>query len=206
MTTSHAAAAPGDELDKRAVRGVERAARRSVKAAKALAVTDTATKNKALLSMAEAVIAESPRILGANARDVAAARESGMSTTMLDRLTLTDERLGDIAGALRDVAALPDPVGDVVRGSTLPNGIQLTQIRVPMGVIGVIYEARPNVTVDIAALGLKSGNAVMLRGGSAAIHSNEVLIDVLRWAVESVGLPADVFTGSTITVATGPGH
>lgn len=195
MTTSHAAGVSGDELDKRAVRGVDRIARRSQSAAKTLAVTDTATKNAALHAMAEAVVAEHPRILEANERDVAAARDAGTNATMIDRLTLTLERLSDIASALRDVAALPDPAGDVVRGSTLPNGIRLTQVRVPMGVIGVIYEARPNVTVDIAALGLKSGNAVILRGGSAAIRSNEVLIDVLRWAVASVGLPADTVTG-----------
>src|SRR5699024_8854796 len=109
-----------------------------------------------------------------------------------DRLALNEERIADIADALREVAALPDPVGEIIRGSRLPNGLRLHQVRVPMGVVGMIYEARPNVTVDAAGLALKSGNAVILRGGSAAASSNEVIVEVLAKSLDSVGLPRDL--------------
>src|SRR5690606_24352081 len=122
--------------------------------------------------------------------DLANGRESGLSVGLIDRLTLDESRLAGLAAAVREIIALPDPVGDVVRGSTLPNGLQLTQVRVPFGVIGAIYEARPNVTIDIASLALKSGNAAVLRGGTAAEQTNRVLVVLIQDALESVGLPA----------------
>lgn len=136
-------------------------------------------------------MAQTATIVAANAEDTAKARAAGTAESIVDRLTLTPERIAAIAADVRQVVALPDPVGEVVRGSTLPNGLDLRQVRVPLGVIGIIYEARPNVTVDAAALCLKSGNAVLLRGSSSAYASNSALVDVLRDAVQSAGLPAD---------------
>ena len=156
-----------------------------------LATVKTDRKNDALHAIADAVAAGVDRILPANELDLANGRENGLSVGLLDRLMLNAERLEGLAEAVRDIAALPDPVGDVVRGSTLPNGVQLSQVRVPFGVIGAIYEARPNVTIDIAALALKSGNAVVLRGGTAAFNSNGVLVTLIQEALASVGLPAD---------------
>ncbi|GAA3365049.1 glutamate-5-semialdehyde dehydrogenase [Streptomyces antimycoticus] len=150
-----------------------------------------AVKDDALLAMADALEVRTKEIVEANAADVERAREAGTSDAIVDRLTLTPERVRAIASDVRDVIALPDPVGEVVRGSTLPNGIDLRQVRVPLGVVGIIYEARPNVTVDAAALCLKSGNAVLLRGSSSASHSNAALVKVLRDAVGGAGLPAD---------------
>lgn len=170
---------------------VRETARRAKLAGRALATATRATKDAALHAMADGLVAAAPRVVEANARDLAAGRDSGMSPGLLDRLALSEERIASIADALRELAALPDPVGEVVRGSTLPNGIRLRQVRVPMGVVGMIYEARPNVTVDAAGLALKSGNAAILRGGSAALHSNTVIVDVLREALSGVGLPAD---------------
>ncbi|HZL03795.1 MAG TPA: glutamate-5-semialdehyde dehydrogenase, partial [Cellulomonas sp.] len=141
---------------------------------------------------ADALIASTAEIVAANAEDLARGRANGTSPGLLDRLALSDERIVAIADALRELAALPDPVGEVVRGSTLPNGMRLRQVRVPMGVVGMIYEARPNVTVDAAGLALKSGNAVILRGGSAAARSNEVIVAVLGRALTAQGLPADL--------------
>jgi glutamate-5-semialdehyde dehydrogenase len=141
--------------------------------------------------MAEEILARSDVILAANAEDVEAARAAGTSEAMIDRLTLSPNRLSAIADGLRRVASLDDPVGEIVRGQTLPNGIELRQVRVPLGVVGIIYEARPNVTVDAAGLCLKSGNAVLLRGSASAVHSNTALVDALRDAAVSVGLPAD---------------
>ena len=132
-----------------------------------------------------------PGIVAANASDVDRARAAGTSEALIDRLTLTTDRIAAIAQALRDVAALPDPVGEVIRGYTLPNGLQVRQVRVPLGVVGMIYEARPNVTVDAAGLCLKSGNAALLRGSSSAASSNAALIDVMRAALVDAGLPAD---------------
>ncbi|MGW2325057.1 glutamate-5-semialdehyde dehydrogenase [Streptomyces sp. NPDC001700] len=157
-----------------------------------LAPVPRALKDDALLAMADALEVRTKEIIEANATDVARAREAGTSEAIVDRLTLTPERVRAIASDVRDVVALPDPVGEVVRGSTLPNGIDLRQVRVPLGVVGIIYEARPNVTVDAAALCLKSGNAVLLRGSSSAYHSNSALVKVLRDAVGGAGLPADV--------------
>ncbi len=167
------------------------ACRRAKVASRALATATRATKDAALEAMADALVAQSARILVANAADVARGRENQMSPGLLDRLTLTEQRIGAIADALRFVATLPDPVGEVRRGSTLPNGLRLIQKQVPLGVVGMIYEARPNVTVDAAALSLKSGNAAVLRGGSAAASSNEEIVAVLQDALESVGLPRD---------------
>lgn len=167
-------------------------ARRAREASRALATATRATKDGALHALADALVAATDRVLAANARDVERGRANGMSPGLLDRLALTPERVGGIADALRELAALPDPVGEVVRGSTLPNGLRLRQVRVPMGVVGMIYEARPNVTVDAAGLALKSGNAVILRGGSAAAASNEVIVDVLATALVAHGLPGDL--------------
>jgi glutamate-5-semialdehyde dehydrogenase len=156
-----------------------------------LATVKAERKNAALEAIATAVVEHADRILSANELDLANGRENGLSAGLQDRLRLDVARLASLAVAVREVAALVDPVGQVVRGSTLPNGVGLTQVRVPFGVIGAIYEARPNVTIDIAALALKSGNAVVLRGGSAAENSNRVLVDVIQGALASVGLPAD---------------
>jgi len=161
------------------------------RASVALATASTLQKNAALEAIAAAVESSADRILPANELDLANGRENGLSTGLIDRLTLSQSRLDGLASAVREVISLPDPVGDVVRGSTLPNGLQLTQVRVPFGVIGAIYEARPNVTIDIASLALKSGNAVVLRGGSAAEQTNRVLVDLLQDAFESAGLPRD---------------
>lgn len=167
-------------------------ARRAKTASRALAVATRATKDAALGAMADALVREADRIVAANADDLARGRANGTSAGLLDRLALTPERIGAIADALRELATLPDPVGEVVRGSTLPNGLRLRQVRVPMGVVGMIYEARPNVTVDAAGLALKSGNAVILRGGSAAAGSNAVVVAVLRAALAERDLPADL--------------
>ncbi len=172
-----------------AVQEVARAAR---KASRVLATASSDVKNQALHAMAEALIAATPQILAANSNDLVAGVEKGLPGGLLDRLELTPERLAGIADALRDLAALPDPVGEIVRGSTLANGLRLTQVQVPMGVVGMIYEARPNVTVDAAGIALKAGNAAILRGGSDALQSNLALVETLRFALEEVGLPADL--------------
>ncbi|MYT69704.1 MULTISPECIES: glutamate-5-semialdehyde dehydrogenase [unclassified Streptomyces] len=170
---------------------VTRAAYRARAAANTLAPLPRAQKDDVLAAIADALEVRTAEIIEANTKDIAKAREAGTSEAIIDRLTLTAERVRAIASDVRDVIALPDPVGEVVRGSTLPNGIDLRQIRVPLGVVGIIYEARPNVTVDAAALCLKSGNAVLLRGSSSAYESNTALVRVLRDAVGGAGLPAD---------------
>jgi len=167
------------------------AARRAREAAARLAVATRSAKDAALHAMADALVRRTPEILAANGQDVAAAREAGIAASLVDRLMLTEARIGGMADGLRQVAALPDPVGEVVRGTTLPNGLRLRQVRVPFGVVGIIYEARPNVTVDAAGLCLKSGNAVLLRGSSSARRSNLALVEVLRDAVATAGLPTD---------------
>ncbi|NQX10126.1 glutamate-5-semialdehyde dehydrogenase [Microbacteriaceae bacterium VKM Ac-2855] len=161
-------------------------------ASKALQTATTDLKNGALLAIAAAVRDGIERIVPANELDLANGRENSMSTGLQDRLRLDAARLGALADAVVAVAALVDPVGQTVRGSALPNGVQLSQIRVPFGVVGAIYEARPNVTIDIAALALKSGNAVVLRGGSAAENTNRVLIELIQEAIASVGLPREL--------------
>ena len=158
-------------------------------ASRSLATATAATKNAGLLAIADAVERSASRVLPANDLDLANGRDNGLSVGMLDRLRLDDVRLASLADAVRQISGLVDPIGEVVRGSTLENGLKLSQVRVPFGVVGVIYEARPNVTIDIAALALKSGNAVVLRGGSAAQATNRVFVDLLQDALASVGLP-----------------
>ncbi len=155
-----------------------------------LAAATRADKDAALLLMAERLVARAEDIVTANAVDVRNAREGGQSEAMIDRLTLTTDRVAAMADGLRQLAALPDPVGDVVRGSTLANGLELRQVRVPFGVVGIIYEGRPNVTADAAGICLKSGNAVLLRGSGSAMSSNAAIVSVLRKAVADAGLPA----------------
>jgi glutamate-5-semialdehyde dehydrogenase len=159
-------------------------------AARKLAAVSPAIKNKALEAMADALLAEQEGILAANAKDMEAGKAKNMKASLLDRLLLTSARLADMADGLRQVAALKDPVGEIIGGSTLANGLTVTKIRVPLGVIGIIYEARPNVTADAIGLCLKSGNAVILKGGSEAIHSNTIIAAVLRAAAEEAGIPA----------------
>jgi glutamate-5-semialdehyde dehydrogenase len=167
------------------------AARRAKDAAYALRGLTRAAKDGALRAMADALVAGSDAVLDANAEDVRRAREAGTSEALVDRLSLDDARVGAMAAGLRAVAALEDPVGEVVRGSTLANGLQLRQVRVPLGVVGVIYEARPNVTADAAGLCLKAGNAVLLRGSSSASASNGAIVSALRRGLASAGLPQD---------------
>lgn len=169
---------------------VKAKAQAAKQAAAKLAVTSTAVKNAALLAMAAALEAQQSEILAANERDMTAAAAKGMKSSMLDRLKLTAERIGGMADGLRQVAGLADPVGNVIDGKTLPNGLHITKIRVPLGVIGIIYEARPNVTADAAGLCLKSGNAVILKGGSEAMESNKTVAAILAQAAEGAGIPA----------------
>ena len=172
-----------------AIEEVEDKGRAAKVAARALAIAGTNAKNAALLAMADALGAHQNAILEANARDIAGAKERGLTPHLVERLTLTPRRIGEMQIGLRQVAALPDPIGAVLSGWRRPNGLQITKTRVPLGVIGIIYESRPNVTVDAAALCLKSGNAALLRGGSEAIHSNVALARVLQGALQTVGLP-----------------
>ena len=160
-------------------------------AAADLAVCTRAQKDVALNAMADALVTHSGIIIEANARDIAAAIATGTDPAIIDRLTLNSERIRAVADALRSVADLPDPVGEVVRGYTLPNGLEVRQLRVPMGVIAMIYEARPNVTVDAAGLSLKSGNCVLLRGSSSAHHTNSELVAVMRNALSETDVPVD---------------
>jgi len=191
MTITDAAPAAGAAVPDDVREAVFAIARRARAAARELAGATRATKDAALQAMADALVAAAPEIVSANAVDLERGQANGVSAGLLDRLTLTTARVAGIADALREVASLPDPVGEMVRGSTLPNGLRLQQVRVPMGVVGMIYEARPNVTVDAAGLALKSGNAAILRGGSAASGSNSVIVRVLSEALTRVGLPAD---------------
>ena len=154
-----------------------------------LASTSRAVKDAALCTIADALEANAATIVTANATDLDRARADGTSDALIDRLTITPERLTAIADALREVAELPDPIGEVIRGYTLPNGLQIRQLRVPLGVVGMIYEARPNVTVDAAGLCLKSGNAALLRGSSSAYDTNVALVAVMQDALEAAGLP-----------------
>jgi glutamate-5-semialdehyde dehydrogenase len=173
------------EQDVRAV------AARSREAAAELAPLGRAAKDAALHAMADALVAATDAVLAANAKDVANGRDAGIGESLIDRLALDADRVAAMAQGLRDVAALPDPVGEVLRGYTQPNGLQIRQLRVPFGVVAIIYEARPNVTVDAAGLALKSGNAALLRGSGSAYESNSVLVDVLAAAAEKAGLPRD---------------
>ena len=193
MTTTPAAS--GVEA---AVTGV---AGRARAAANELALATRGRKDAALRAMADALVAATPEVLAANAEDVAAAEAAGTPAAIIDRLRLDESRVAGMADGLRDVAALPDPVGEVLRGSTLANGLELRQVRVPFGVIGIIYEARPNVTADAAGICLKAGNAVLLRGSSSALRSNTAIVSVLRRAAAESGLPEDV-----IALVPGEGH
>jgi glutamate-5-semialdehyde dehydrogenase len=169
------------------------------RAARGLGATSSAVKDAALRAIAEALEARIPEILEANARDLEAGRDSGLSSALMDRLTLDEGRVRAMASGVREIVALPDPVGEVIDGFRLPNGLDVRKVRVPLGVVAVVYEARPNVTIDAAALALKAGNAVVLRGSSSAMHSNEVLARVAIEAVEGAGLPR----GSLALVAGG---
>jgi glutamate-5-semialdehyde dehydrogenase len=168
------------------------AAERARVASHGLALATRAQKDRALHAMADGLLAATTAVLAANAEDVRRAEEGGTPANIVDRLRLTEERLAAMAQGLREVAGLPDPVGEVVRGGTLANGLELRQVRVPFGVVGMIYEARPNVTADAAGICLKSGNAVLLRGSSSARSSNAAIVEVLRAAAVDAGLDADV--------------
>lgn len=168
-------------------------------AARSLAATDSATREGALHAIADALIARTDEIIEANARDMEAGREAGLTDALLDRLLLTPERVAGIADGARQVAALPDPVGELIDGGRLANGLELKKVRVPLGVVAIVYEARPNVTIDAAVLCLKSGNACVLRGSSSAAHSNAVLAGIAADAAQEAGLPA----GSVSLVAGG---
>jgi glutamate-5-semialdehyde dehydrogenase len=173
------------------VTSVRAVCERAKLAAPALARASTASKDAALLAMADGLDAATDRIVEANARDVERARADGTAASLIDRLTLTPERVAACADGLRHIVSLTDPVGEVVRGWRLPNGLDVRQVRVPMGVVAIVYEGRPNVTVDAAGLALKSGNACVLRGSSSAIESNTALVGVLRAALATAGLPGD---------------
>ena len=173
-------------LATQSVTDICRAAKR---AARALATVDSARKDGALLAMADALEARTPDILEANARDLEAGREAGLSSALMDRLALDAGRVAAMAAGVREIVALQDPVGEVLDGFRLPNGLDVRKVRVPLGVVAVVYEARPNVTIDAAALAFKSGNAIVLRGSSSAAHSNAVLASVAVEAVEGAGLP-----------------
>ena len=173
---------------------VHATARRAGEASIVLATATRAAKDAALLAAADALVAATDRIVEANDLDVVAARAAGTGENVVDRLRLDPARVAAFAQGVRDVAGLPDPIGEVVRGSVLPNGLRLTQIRVPMGVIGMIYEGRPNVTADAAAICLKAGSAVVLRGSASAARSNAVIVEVMRAAIEQAGLPADLIS------------
>jgi glutamate-5-semialdehyde dehydrogenase len=171
------------------------------KASRALAALPTGTKDAALHAIADALEARAPEILEANARDMEAGRANGLDAALLDRLALDEGRVKGMADGVRAIAALPDPVGEVIDGQRLPNGLDVAKVRVPLGVVAVVYEARPNVTIDAAALCLKSGNAIVLRGSSSAAHSNAVLASVAAQAATDAGVPADA-----IVLAAGGGR
>jgi glutamate-5-semialdehyde dehydrogenase len=168
---------------------VTQKAREAKKAVRELSNLSAAVKNAALIKMADQLEHQTDRILSANTGDLKEAKGRGLTQAMIDRLTLNPKRIGEMASGLRDVAALPDPVGEVVRMWRRPNGMQVGKVRVPIGVIGIVYESRPNVTADAASLCLKAGNATILRGGSEALHSNAAIVEILSQAGESAGLP-----------------
>ncbi|HKJ11995.1 MAG TPA: glutamate-5-semialdehyde dehydrogenase [Ornithinimicrobium sp.] len=177
------------EIDDGVVQEVHRVARAARLASRRLALLTRGEKDAALLAMADALVEQAEQVERANAEDLQRGADAGMPQNLLDRLRFDAGRVADSAEGLRTVATLPDPVGEIVRGSRLANGLAIRQVRVPMGVVGMIYEARPNVSVDAAGLALKSGNAVILRGGSAASSTNAALVDVLRGAMSARGLP-----------------
>ena len=164
-------------------------AKRARAAARKLATVSTTIKNNALLKMADALVVQTAALLSANGKDLGEAKLRGLSKAMIDRMTLDPKRIGEMAAGLRDVAALPDPVGEVVKMVRRPNGMQVGRVRVPIGVIGIVYESRPNVTADAASLCLKAGNAVVLRGGSEAVQSNAAIVQILSTVGADCGLP-----------------
>ena len=166
--------------------------KRAVEVKGRIATASTGEKNRILEEIARNLRANVPEILRENEKDIGAAREHGISDSMVDRLRLTEERISGIADACMELVGLEDPVGEILEGSLRPNGMRITKVRVPMGVVGIIYEARPNVTVDAAALCIKSGNAAILRGGKEAIHSNQILMKVMQQAVDSCGFPPEI--------------
>jgi glutamate-5-semialdehyde dehydrogenase len=170
-------------------------------ASRALATLGSGVKDTALLAIADALTDRTPEILEANARDLEAGREAGLSAALMDRLALDSGRIAAMADGVRKIASLPDPVGEVIEGWRLPNGLDVRKVRVPLGVVAVVYEARPNVTIDAAALCLKSGNAIVLRGSSTATHSNAVLASVAAEAATGAGLP-----GGALSLVAGGGH
>ena len=165
--------------------------KRARAASKGLARCSSEQKNKALLAMADELIARSDALIAANQQDVARATADGLSCAMIDRLKLDSKRIAEMADGIRQVAGLPDPVGEVIKAWTRPNGLRISKVRVPIGVIGIIYESRPNVTSDAAVLCTKTGNATILRGGSEAIHSNLVIAEALQAGLVAAGLPPD---------------
>jgi glutamate-5-semialdehyde dehydrogenase len=181
-------------------------AERARAAARALAVARGDAKDRWLLASAEAIDRRAVEILAANARDVEEAPSHGLNSSAIDRLTLNPKRLASVRQALIEIAHLPDPIGEVVRSSRRPNGLDVTQVRVPLGVVFMIYESRPNVTVDAAAICIKSGNAAILRGGKEAIHTNRALYRVLADALEPAGLPADAVQLVSTTDRAAVGH
>lgn len=178
---------------------VQNLVERAQMAARQMATLSTTIKNDALKRMAEALEAEEGALTAVNARDLARAQENGLSSAMIDRLRLTPKRIGDMARGLREIAALPDPIGEVTRMWRRPNGLEIGTMRVPLGVIAFIYESRPNVTADAAGLCLKSGNAVILRGGSEALHSNLALRELLAKAAAAAGIPEDALQMVPVT-------
>jgi glutamate-5-semialdehyde dehydrogenase len=183
---------------------VKEQAKKAQKASKTLALLTTEEKNEVLHVLADELEQEYESILKENEKDLANGREKGYTEAFMDRLSLSKERVGDFAKGLRDVAKLEDPVGEILSSWTLENGLKVEQVRVPLGVIGMIYEARPNVTVDATGLALKSGNAIVLKGGSSAIHSNKAIVDVMHQALKKTKIPADSvqFIASTDRSAT----
>ena len=177
-----------------ATASVEDVCRAAKRAARSLATLDTAVKNAALEAIAAALEASTAEILDANRADVEAGREAGLSDALIDRLTLDERRIAAMAAGAREIAALPDPVGEVLDGMRRPNGLTIRRVRVPLGVVAVVYEARPNVTIDAAALCLKSGNACVLRGSSTAARSNAVLASIASSAAEAAGVPPDAIS------------
>ena len=197
MSTTPAGSAGQQETEASAL--VRRAARAARDAQRQICAATRERKDAALEAIADHLLAASQEVLAANEEDLIRARDSGMTEGLVDRLTLTDERVNQIARAVREIASLTDPVGEVIDGQVLPNGLRVRRVRVPLGVVGMIYEARPNVTVDVTALTLKSGNAVILRGGSAARATNASIVRVIRHALRDAGLPEDLV--STIDAA-----
>lgn len=171
---------------------IEQLGKKAVDVKTKIATASTDDKNKILKTIARELEEHIPAILAENEKDISQARENGISEIMVDRLRLTQERIQDIAAACLELVSLEDPVGEVLEGSTRPNGMEIRKVRVPMGVVGIIYESRPNVTVDAAALCLKSGNAAILRGGKEAIHSNTILMEVMQKAIELCGYPKEI--------------